>query len=131
MELVAVKEATKLLDGLQVNLTEADKEFVVQFAFRTGDTELTNKLIDELCRPDKDRDALFQKYEVMVEIKPDWIRKIENLLITLEQYRIQEEKAIGTLSKILSAYGIHVTKEELKNADVGEIKARLKKEASL
>lgn len=131
MGLIAVTEAAKLMNQTNVKLTEADKEFVVQFAFRTEDAELTNKLIDELSVPDKDSKIIFRKYETMVAFKPDWIQKIENLLVALEVYRTQEEKAIKSLSEILSAYGISLTEEELKAADIGEIKTKLKKEASL
>ena len=50
MGLVAVAETAELISAKQVTLSETDKEFVVQFAFATGDKELTNKLIDELAR---------------------------------------------------------------------------------
>lgn len=131
MGLVAVAEAEKWMDRMQTELSDRDKEFVLQFAFRTEDAELVNKLIEELGVPGSNKEAVYRKYETMVDDRPDWIQKIENLLVALERYRIQEEKAVKTLSEILSAYGIQVTEEELKNTDVGEIKTRLKKEASL
>lgn len=110
MGLIAVTEVTKLLGDTQVNLTEADKEFVIQFAFRTSDNELTKKLINELCLPEKDSQAIYQKYQTVVDFQPEWITQIEDLLIALERYRIQEEKAIQTLTDILSAYDITITK---------------------
>lgn len=136
MGLVAVTEAVERINQVQVNLTEADKEFVVQFAFRTDDAELTGRLIDELCVQtqqviqtqqaalDKDSEAVRRKYETMMDFKPDWIQKIENLLIALEMYRVQEEKTIKSLTEILSAYSISVTDEELKKKDIKGIKTR-------
>lgn len=48
MGLAAVTETAQMFQQKNIVLTERDKEFVVQFAFRTNDKELTNKLID--CR---------------------------------------------------------------------------------
>ena len=114
MGLVAVAETAELISAKQVTLSETDKEFVVQFAFATGDKELTNKLIDELVCEGADKSAVFLKYSIMTGFQPDWIRRIENLLVALEIYRIQEEKAIQTLSELLTAYGIDLTAEEIK-----------------
>lgn len=131
MGLMAVTRTEALIRQRKGELSEADQEFVLQFAFRTGDGRLTSKLIDELTPPDADRQAICRKYETMEDSWPDWIQRIENLLISLEMYRIQEEKAVGILSELLSAHGISVTEEELKNTDVEEIKAKVKKEVSL
>ena len=39
-------------------------------------------------------------------MKPAWVEQVENLLVALEMYRIEEEKAINHLADILTAYGI-------------------------
>lgn len=44
MGVTAMTRTAKMVSKMAVPLTEADKEYVVQFAFRTGDGELTNKL---------------------------------------------------------------------------------------
>lgn len=62
MGLVAVAETAELISAKQVTLSETDKEFVVQFAFATGDKELTNKLIDELACEGADKGAVLLKY---------------------------------------------------------------------
>ena len=131
MGLIAVTQTEALISQRKEEFTEAVQEFVLQFAFRTGDGKLTNKLIDELIEPGADRQAICRKFEPLMDSWPDSIQRIENLLITLEMYRIQEEKAVGTLTELLSAYGIFITEEELKNTDVGEIKAKIKKEVSI
>lgn len=131
MGLVAVAETADLLNSRQAVLSETDKEFVVQFAFSTGDKELTNKLIDELVTEGADKGAVLQKYRTMTGFQPDWIRRIENLLVALEMYRIQEEKAIQTLSEILAAYGADLTVEELKELPTDKVREHLEKKEAL
>lgn len=127
MGLVAVAETTELIGAKQVTLSETDKEFVLQFAFATGDKELTNKLIDELACEESDKRAVFLKYSTMTGVQPDWIRRIENLLVALEMYRIQEEKAIKTLSELLAAYGADLTVEEIKEMSTDKVRSILKR----
>lgn len=131
MGLQEISEATKNMASVTHSLSEAEKEFIVQFVCKTGDKELTNQLIDELMAGDKDRESVFEKYQTMVDFRPDWINRIENLLVALEMYRREEEKAIKHLSDILSAYHIEVSEEELREPNLDIVKARIKKEASL
>lgn len=131
MGLVAVTETAKMFQQKNIVLTERDKEFVVQFAFRTNDRELTNKLIDELMDEGADRNAVCRKYQTLTGFVPDWIQRIENLLISLEMYRVQEEQAVKTLSELLSACGISMSEDEIRRTDTAQMQERVKKEASL
>lgn len=131
MGLVAVTETAQMFRQKNIVLTERDKEFVVQFAFRTNDRELTNKLVDELVEADADRDAVCRKYQTLTGFTPDWIQRIENLLVSLEMYRVQEEQAVKTLSELLSACGISMSEEEIRRTDTAKVQERVKKEASL
>ena len=131
MGLIAVTETAELFRQKNISMTERDKEFVVQFAFRTNDRELTNKLIDELMDEGADRNAVCRKYQTLTGFVPDWIQRIENLLISLEMYRVQEEQAVKTLSELLSACGISMSEEEIRNTDTAKVQERVKKEASL
>ena len=108
-----------------------EQKFVVEFAFKTNDKELTNKLIDELTIPDKDFAAIRTKYEALYDKKPKWVDQIENLLVALEIYRVEEEKAIYRISDVLKGYGIDVTPDEIRKIDTEELKQRVKKEAAL
>ena len=127
MGLVAVAETAEIISAKQVTLSETDKEFVVQFAFATGDKELTNKLIDELACEGADKGAVLLKYSTMTGFQPDWIRRIENLLVALEMYRIQEEKAIQTLLELLVACGISLSEEELRSMGTEAVQQMVKK----
>lgn len=130
MGLAAVTETAELFRQKNISMTERDKEFVVQFAFRTNDRELTNKLIDELADAGADRDAVCRKYQALTGFTPDWIQRIENLLISLEMYRVQEEQAVKTLSELLSACGISMSEDEIRRTDTAQMQKRVKKEAS-
>ena len=131
MGLAAVTETAELFWQKQISLTERDTEFVLQFAFRTNDKELTGKLMDELAADGADRDAVCRKYRAVMDSRPDWIQGIENLLLSLERYRVQEEQAVKTLSKLLSACGISIDGEETRRPDAAKVPERIKKEASL
>ena len=131
MGLIAVKETAELFRRKNISMTERDTEFVVQFAFRINDRELTEKLIDELAADGADRDAICRKYQTLTGFVPDWIQRIENLLIALEMYRVQEEQAVKTLSELLSACGISMSEEEIRRTDTAKVQERIKKEASL
>lgn len=122
MGLVALKQTAQMVCRMGEALSGADKEYVVQFAFRTGDGELTNKLIDELIQPGADRESVYQRFNALADFQPDWIRGIENLLVSLELYRVQEEQAIKTLAEILSAYGIELSEKEIRELSSEEIR---------
>lgn len=119
MELITVTQTIRHIHEKKLELSLPDQEFVAQFVFRTGDLELTNKLIVELTQPDADRNRIRQKFETMVDLPSDWMQKLEELLIALLLYRIQEEKAVKLLSGLLSDCYVPMT-EESKNHAVME-----------
>lgn len=131
MGLAAVGETTNLIRMKQAVLSEPEKEFVLHFAFSTGDKELTNKLIDELIEEDADKKSILQKYSTMAGFQSDWIRRIENLLVALEMYRIQEEKAMKTLTELLTSYGVELTVDEMKEMSVDKVRKRLEEKGIL
>lgn len=131
MGLGAVTETVGLLRQRNIFLTERDKEFVAQFAFRTNDRELTDKLVDELADAGADRDAICRKYQTLTGFVPDWVRRVENLLISLEMYRVQEEQAVRTLSELLSACGISMGEDEIRQMDTAKVQERVNREARL
>ncbi|SCP98633.1 hypothetical protein [Anaerobium acetethylicum] len=128
MSLKGIKETVGLVDAHFQNLSKEEREFIFQFAFQTDDTELIGLLVQELAATDKDSEEIIRKYEAICDEKPEWIRRVENLLVALEMYRIEEEKAVNRLAAILSAYGMDVTEEEIRGMDTGDIKDRVKKE---
>ena len=67
-----------------------------QFAFRSGSKEDTISLIEALAHStDKvQSEEIMFTYRSKYDIKPAWVEQVENLLVALEMYRIEEEKAI-------------------------------------
>lgn len=131
MGLVIVAQIAELIEQKQAVLSETDKEFVLQFAFTARDKELTDKLISELSEPDVDKRGVYQKYETLTGFRPDWIKKIENLLVSLEMYRIREEKAVCILSEILTAYGADLTVDEIKEISPDKVREHLRRKEAV
>lgn len=127
MSLLMISETMCEKEEILRTLSKDEKEFIMQFAFKTSDKELTEKLIEEMAdaRDGDEMDAIRKKYSAMYEVKPAWLNQIENLLISIEMYRAQEEKAINTLVEVLGAYGIDVSEEELRQTNVEEIKDKV------
>ncbi len=130
MNLEIVEEATFIMNEANHHFSESEKEFVVQFAFKSGNKDLTSQLIEELRQADNDTKSLqiIQNYSAMIYEKPNWVEQIENLLVALEMYRMEEEKAINRLADILSAYSINVSVEEIRQTDKEELLTKMKKE---
>ena len=127
MSLLMISETMCEMEELLRTLSNEEKEFIVQFAFKTSDKELTGKLIEEMAeaRDGDEMKVIRKKYSAMHDVKPAWVNQIENLLVSIEMYRIQEEKAINRLAEVLGAYGIDVSEEELRQADAETIKAKV------
>lgn len=148
MSLAAVSEAADVMNGVSHPFTEEEQEFVVQFAFKSKSREKTNLLIDELAHSE-DREAsneIMERYTLFLQRKasyytgcpngdrdkcgkhPAWVEEAENLLVALEMYRIQQEKAINRLAGILFKYGMDVTAEEIRQTGTKELKNKIRKE---
>ncbi|HHX55719.1 MAG TPA: hypothetical protein GX705_05160 [Clostridiales bacterium] len=124
MNLAMVNEATIIMKERDHSFTAWETEFVVQYAFKSGDKESTNKLINELMesRDDIESQQIMQRYSSVINTKQNRVEQIENLLVTLELYRLEEEKAMNRLADILRAHGIDVTLEEIQKSDLEELK---------
>ncbi len=59
-------------------------------------------------------------------MKPAWVEQVENLLVALVMYRVEEEKAINHLADILTAYGIDVSAEEIRTTETETLKTTVR-----
>lgn len=127
MGLTIISETVNKLCKTKHSFSDKEKEFVVQFAFRSGDKTLTGKLIEEIadCEDEQESQKVMVQYAKMIDMKPPWVSQIENLLVSIEMYRIEEEKAINRLAEVLTAYGVDVTEEQVRRADAEEIKEKV------
>ena len=132
MGLTIISETVNEMCKCRHSFSDGEKEFVVQFAFRSGDKTLTNQLIDELvaCENEQESEKVMEQYMSMIDMKPVWGSQIENLLVSIEMYRIEEEKAINRLAEVLTAYGVDVTEEQVRRADAEEIKEKVNESRS-
>lgn len=119
MSLIAINDAVMVMEKDAHSFTAEEKEFIISFAFRTNSKDRTNKLIDDIVAANNEQASkdIMSRYRSEENDNPKWIESIENLLISLEMYRIEEEKAINRLSDILNAYGIDVSYDEICNSE--------------
>lgn len=127
MGLVIISETVNEMCKCGHSFSDSEKEFVVQFAFKSGNKELTNQLIDELANAEdrEESQIIMEQYAMKIQMKPLWVSQIENLLVSIEMYRIEEEKALNRLAEVLTAYGVDVTEEQVRRADAEEIKEKV------
>jgi len=131
MSLNVVNEAVVEMVSKKHSFDEIERKFILEFAFKSQDKELTKQLILELMNPDMDIHMVMNRFGVLLDQKPVWLTQIENLLVALEMYRIEEEKAINRLSEIMRAYDIDISEDMLRNQPLDEIKEHVKKGISL
>ncbi len=129
MGLAMIAKTVELFERKKAGLSEEEKEAVLMFAYSTEDTELTEKFVDELSGKDANKQAVLSRYEALLGQQADWIRTVEALLIALERYRIEEEKASKKLLEMLEDYGIDLTVEEMKGFSKDMVREKLEKNA--
>ena len=129
----AATDRTDSRRPVEHQFTEEEKNFVVQFAFRSGSKEDTISLIEALAHSaDKaESDEIMVTYRSKYDMKPAWVEQVENLLVALEMYRIEEEKAINHLADILTAYGIDVSAEEIRTTETETLKTTVREKVEV
>ena len=83
------------------------------------------RLIEELQEKDADREVIQTKYMQLADKKPEWAEQIENLVIALEMYRIEEDKAVKKITDFLTAHGIDISESVVKEADTEKLKSMI------
>lgn len=126
MSLIIIPKVMELIEKAEGKMEQKDKEFVAKYAFQTGDMELVKKLIEELGEPGKDKEQTKKRFMQLADSKPGWAETIENLVIALEMYRIEEEKAIGKIKDFLLAKGVDITADSIKESKISDIKDMVK-----
>lgn len=131
MSLNVVNEAVVVMDEQKHLFGEEERKFILEFAFKSQDKELTKQLIMELMNSDRSSQMVMNRFTALLDQKPAWLAQIENLLVALEMYRIEEEKAINRLTEIMRAYEIDISEDMLRNQPLDVIKERMRKGISL
>ena len=105
MNLAVVNEAVTEMNGVENQFTEEEKNFVVQFAFRSGSKEDTISLIEALAHSaDKaESDEIMVTYRAEYDMKPcllytspDWFICSLIHLVQIKLCRLQPDIRITT-----------------------------------
>lgn len=117
MNISKVEDAVKLIEKSGVAFTEADKQRIAWYAFKTDDDELTQKLVEELAEEDCDREEIFRKYYAIADHEAPWIEQIERLLVSIEMIRIQEKEALKLLTIMVEIYAREQAEKDKRNLE--------------
>ena len=85
MSLLMISETMCNMEEILRTLSNEEKEFIMQFAFKTSDKDLTGKLIEELAdaRDGDETKVIMKKYGMILSII--WI---------MEQFMIQKHQLL-------------------------------------
>ena len=61
-----IEETVKLLEQTAASFTEMERQQIAWYAFKIGDDELTQKLVEELSEDDCNRESIMQKYDEII-----------------------------------------------------------------
>lgn len=131
MSLYIVNEAVVEMNAKEYSFGEEERKFILEFAFKSQDKELTKQLMMELKHSNQNSEVVMKRFDALLDQKPTWLTQIENLLVALEMYRIEEEKAINRLLEIMRAYNIDISEDMLRSQPLDEVKERISNEISL
>lgn len=124
--MLEINETAQWIQKRMSGLTEEEMRFVFDFGFQSLDKELINSLIEELKSKDRDFENIKKRYNAMIGIRPEWEQKAEFLIAALEMYRIQEEKALNSLERILNVCGVNVSRDDIENGNLDEIREKVR-----
>jgi hypothetical protein len=129
MELIAVTQTLIHIHKNIPDLTQEEQEIAARFVLRTGDLELTNKLLLELAQQGVEKEKVRQRFAVLMEPVSPLSERLEGVLIALEQYRIQQERTIKLLEGILFAnQAVKAVQSEEQRKKAEEIEQQKKEE---
>jgi hypothetical protein len=120
--MLEINETAQWIQKRMSGLTEEE----MRFGFQSHDKELINSLIEELKSKDRYFENIKKRYNAMIGIRPEWDQKAESLIAALEMYRIQKEKALNSLERILNAYGVNVSRDDIENRKLNEIREKVR-----
>ena len=124
--MLEINETAQWIQKRMSGLTEEEMRFVFDFGFQSLDKELINSLIEELKSKDRDFENIKKRYNAMIGIRPESEQKAESLIAALEMYRIQEEKALNSLERILNVCGVNVSRDDIENGNLDEIREKVR-----
>lgn len=124
--------ANTALKGTTAKFNEDEKQFVVFYAYKTGDMTQVQLLIKEMEKATEpgEMEDIFRRYSKQMNLKGGIEHLSENLLVCIERYRLEQENAIGYLATTLNLNGISISDEEIRQGEMMELKDKIAKEAA-
>lgn len=120
------------LRGSGLKLSEEEKQFVVFYAYKMDDMKQVQLLIKELQHAEEPGEVndIYRRYSKQLNIREGIEHVAENLLVSIERYRLEQENAIGYLANTLKLNGIAVSEEEIRKTELLEMTEKIRKEAA-
>jgi len=120
------------LRGSGLKLSEEEKQFVVFYAYKMNDMKQVKLLIKELQHAEEPGEVndIYRRYSKQLNIREGIEHVAENLLVSIERYRLEQENAIGYLANTLKLNGIAVSEEEIRKTELLEMTEKIRKEAA-
>lgn len=120
------------LRGSGLKLSEEEKQFVVFYAYKMDDIKQVQLLIKELQYAEGSGEVndIYRRYSKQLNIREGIEHVAENLLVSIERYRLEQENAIGYLANTLKLNGIAVSEEEIRKTELLEMTEKIRKEAA-
>lgn len=120
------------LRGSGLKLSEEEKQFVVFYAYKVDDMKQVQLLIQELQHAEEPGEVndIYRRYSKQLNIREGIEHVAENLLVSIERYRLEQENAIGYLANTLKLNGIAVSEEEIRKTELLEMTEKIRKEAA-
>ena len=120
------------LRGSGLKLSEEEKQFVVFYAYKVDDMKQVQLLIKELQHAEEPGEIndIYRRYSKQLNIREGIEHVTENLLVSIERYRLEQENAIGYLANTLKLNGIVVSEEEIRKTELLEMTEKIRKEAA-
>ena len=120
------------LRGSGLKLSEEEKQFVVFYAYKMDDMKQVQLLIKELQHAEEPGEVndIYRRYSKQLNIREGIEHVAENLLVSIERYRLEQENAIGYLANTLKLNGIAVSEEEIRQTELLEMTEKIRKEAA-
>jgi len=117
MNMKMVEDALIRMEKAKIAFMAEEMQKIAWYAFKTEDTELTQKLVEELAEESSEKERIFEKFFSIADREDAWIEQIEMLLVSIEILRIKEKGALELLMKILEAYGKEIIEKEKAEAE--------------
>ena len=112
-ELIHVME--ECIRGLEVELTDKEHNFVLYYAFHTGNEANAKDIMKKFAEAstEEETEKIIEQYAKDIDAREKWIVAIEEFYICMERLHLEEKEALDRLEKVLKDNGINLVEKEV------------------